>query len=153
MDTNPEPSGQYRPDAQDLFLYRHRASSQNLFSGTSSSHRRCADCGMPLEWAEADLTFGVELCKPCARTRRVSPPVRNVIDLANRLMMIEINMKNEVRTALALLEGTEYEEESKEWAASIMAALEAPRPGGPASTIVSMIAQIRKKFFQVEEVD
>lgn len=106
---------------------------------------------MPREWGQTDLSFGVGLCKGCARKRRVSPPVRNDNDLAARLTMIEINIKNEVRTAQALLKGTEYEEESRDWGRHILAALEAPFHGGPARTMVTTIASIRRRVFKVGE--
>lgn len=77
--------------------------------------------------------------------------IRNDVDLASRLTVIEVNMKNEVRTALALLEGTEYEDESKEWGARILSALETPWNGGSGQTMNATIASLRRRFFKVGE--
>lgn len=125
------------------FSPRSRLSSE--YSGSYPSP--CRDCGTPTAWSAADLTHVVYLCLACARSRRIDPAPTNRLELAARLDWHRIEMLDQLRTVMALLEGTEFEQESRIWANLITCAIDAPGLGGvPAHTMSSTIARIREPF-------
>lgn len=107
----------------------------------------CRDCGSPTAWAAADLTHGIYLCRACARNRRIDPAPTNRFELAARLDWHCIEMLDQLRTVMALLEGTEFESDARIWANLITSAIDAPGLGGvSAHTMSSTIARIREPY-------
>jgi len=128
-----------RREPADRYLARGRSSA-------SSWDHACTDCRDPLAWGTADHSHGVPLCLACARRRRTDPPPRDCIELAHRLDTIRRVIKDEVTTAMALLEGTPQEDDAKGWGPLILAALDSPGLGDGAvpRTMSATIAAVRR---------
>lgn len=106
----------------------------------------CADCGEIISWQTVNHTHGLPLCQSCARKRRTDPPPEDNMELAARLTLCQIAMKQELMTTMELLKGTAFEEESREWANLIARALEAPGLDGQARSMNHTIARVREPF-------
>lgn len=107
----------------------------------------CADCGEIISWQAVNHTHGLPLCQSCARKRRTDPPPEDNMELAARLTLCQMAMKQELMTTMELLKGTAFEEESREWANLIARSLEGTGIGStPARSMNHTIARLREPF-------
>jgi isochorismate synthase EntC len=68
------------------------------------------------------------------------------MELAERLTRIQGRIREDARTAQALLEGTKFEREARIWVNQILRALEATGIDSPAISMNRTIARLREPF-------
>jgi hypothetical protein len=66
------------------------------------------------------------------------------MDLASRLTDLEAGIRENVVTAMALLEGTKFQPESRVWGRQVLRALDASGIETPAITMSRTIARVRE---------
>lgn len=131
---------------RDPFVRRAALRSELSAESIDAWPHTCTDCRDPLAWRTADLSHGVPLCRSCATTRRTDPPARDRTELAARLTNLQRDIRQNVLTAQALLEGTKFERESRIWGNQVLRALDAQGIDVPAITMSRTIARLREPF-------
>jgi hypothetical protein len=128
---------------RDNLVRRLALRSELSAESAESWPHSCADCRDPLAWNQVDRSFGVPLCRACAKQRRTAPPVQDALELASRLTDLQTSIRQDVLTALALLEGTKFERESRVWGNQVLRALDPSGIGLPAITMSRTIARVQ----------